>query len=96
MKHRQWRQRRTLEVETYTSHVLPVSCGVSLIVGCLGGTSVGASGWCVALALAEREELVAQVSVVALSIEWCVNSATKSGGTIVARDGGWWGVLVVG
>lgn len=65
------------------------------IVGCLDIACIGASLGIVALALAEREELIAYIGVLALGVEWSVYGAAQCSRTIVIGDWVRWSCLVV-
>ena len=66
------------------------------IISRLRCTSLSAGRWIIALALAEGEELIAHVSIVAVLVKRSVDRATKFLGPGKAVAGGWRGVLVVG
>ncbi len=66
------------------------------VVRRLQGTGLSAGRWVIALALAERKELVAHVSVVAVRVEGGVNRTTKFMGTGEAVDWRRWSIFIIG
>ena len=64
------------------------------VVSSLGSAGIGASLRGVALALAEREKLIAHVCVVAV-VEWGINGSAKFRWAAVAATGWGRGVFIV-
>ena len=69
---------------------------MATVIRGLCGTGIGTSLWGVTLGLAECVVFVAHVGVVALGIEWSVDSTAYCCGTIKAWASWGRGVLVVG
>ena len=71
---------------TYASLEAPIRCWMTAVVSCLQAASIGTSLGSVALRLAEGKVLVANVGVVAVAVEGCVDGAAELGWAVIASD----------